>query len=83
MITLLCIKGGVKFNEEEEERCPKTSPLILVRALKALAESEEGERRVKPTKKRKRAENEEQRNQALKIVSDEGDNNERDSFEEN
>ena len=26
LITLLCIKGGVKFNSEEEERCPKTSP---------------------------------------------------------
>ena len=44
LITLFCIMGGVKFNEEEEERCPKTSPLTLVGILKALVESEEGER---------------------------------------
>ena len=34
LITLLCIKGGVKFNDEEEERCPNTSPLTLTRAKK-------------------------------------------------
>ena len=43
LITLFCIKGGVKFNEEEEERGPNTSPLTLDRVLKALVESEEGE----------------------------------------
>ena len=44
LITLLCIKGGggVKFNEDDE-RCPKTSPLILIRVLKAPVESEERE----------------------------------------
>ena len=36
LITLLCIKGGVKFNDEEEERCPNTSPLTLTGVLKAL-----------------------------------------------
>ena len=54
LITLVCIKGGVKFNEEEDERCHKTLPLTLIGVLKAPIESEEGERRVKPTKKRKR-----------------------------
>ena len=53
------IQEGVKFNEEEDERCPKTSPLTLVGVLKALVESEEGERREKPTKKRKRVDIEE------------------------
>ena len=52
LITLLSIKGSVKFNEEDEERCPKASPLTLARVLKAPVESEEGERREK-TKKRK------------------------------
>ena len=77
MITLLCIKGCVIFNEEEEEKCPKTSPLTLVEVLKALVESGEGERRVKPTKKRNRVKTEvEPRNQAPTIVSNEGDNSE-------
>ena len=44
LITHLCIKGGIKFNEEEE-RCPKASHLTLTGALKALVESEEGEKR--------------------------------------
>ena len=47
LITLLCIKGGVKFNEEGEERCPKASPVTLVGVLKAPVESEKGERREK------------------------------------
>ena len=50
-------QGGVKFNEEEE-RCPKTSPLSLPGLLKAPMESEEGEMREKPTKKIKMAETE-------------------------
>ena len=57
-ITLLFIKGGVKFNEEEEKRCPKISPLTLTGVLKDPVESEEREMRVKPTKKRKMAETE-------------------------
>ena len=48
----------MKFNEEEEERYTKTSPLTLIRVLKALVESNEGEMREKPTKKRKRVETE-------------------------
>ena len=52
LITLLCIKGGVKFNEVKEERCPKVSPLTLVGVCKAPVESKEGERRDK-TRKRK------------------------------
>ena len=47
LITLLFIKGGVKFSEAEEERCLKASPLSLIGALKALVESDEGERRRK------------------------------------
>ena len=35
----------MKFNENEEGRSPKASPLTLVGFLKALVESEEGERR--------------------------------------
>ena len=46
-------------------------------------ESEEGERRVKPTKKRKRAETEEQRDQAPTLVSDEGGSSERGGVEAN
>ena len=57
LITLLCIKGGVMFNDEKEERCPKTSPLTLNGVLKAPVESEEGEMKEKPIRKRKRAEN--------------------------
>ena len=52
LITLLCIKGGVKFNEEGEEKCPKASPLTLIGILKALVESEEGERRQKTNKRK-------------------------------
>ena len=51
LITLLCIKKAVKFNEEDENS-PKASPLTLSRALKALVEGEEVER----GRKRKRIE---------------------------
>ena len=51
LITLLCIKGGVKFNREKEERCPKTSHLTFTGVLNAPVESEEGEMREKPTKR--------------------------------
>ena len=40
LITLLCIKGGSKVNEVEEERFLKASPLTLARVFKALVESE-------------------------------------------
>ena len=46
LITLLCIKGGVKF-DEAEEKSPKASHLTLTRALKFLVEDEEVERIVK------------------------------------
>ena len=46
----------MKFNGEEEERCPKTSPLTLTTTLKAPVENEEGEMGEKPTRKRKIAE---------------------------
>ena len=47
LITLLCIRGDVKFNEWEEERCPKASPLTLAGVLQVPLESEEEERREK------------------------------------
>ena len=50
LITLLCIKGGVTFSETEE-KCLRSSPLILIGVLKALVQGEEVER----TRKRKRA----------------------------
>ena len=59
LTTLLCIKGSVKFNKVEEEKCPKALPLTLTGALKALVESEEGERREK-NRKMKRGETVEQ-----------------------
>ena len=34
IITYLCISGGVKFNREEEERCPEISPLTLTAITK-------------------------------------------------
>ena len=67
LITLLCIKGGVTFNETEE-KCPKVSHLTLTRALKTLAESEE----VGRIRKRKRVETKQQRETTLVVeVEDE------------
>ena len=37
VITLLCIKGGIKV-VEDEEKSPKSSPLTLTGVLKTLAE---------------------------------------------
>ena len=90
LVKLLCVKGGVKFNDEEEERCPKTSPITLTRVLKALVESEERERREKPTRKRKRVETKEEntreteelrgvspiKDQTLTTISDEEESSE-------
>ena len=50
LITLLCIKGGVTFNETKE-KCPRSSLLTLIGVLKAPGQGEE----VKRTRKRKRA----------------------------
>ena len=77
LITLLCIKGGVQFNEIDEDRFPKASPLTLARVFKAPIESEEGERMEKPTRKRKRVEIEE----APTIASSEGNNSEGGEYE--
>ena len=52
-ITRLCILGGVKGTWEEEDRCPKTSPLTLIgitrapsnKSKKKLQEVEEEEER--------------------------------------
>ena len=49
LITLLCIKGGVTFNEMKE-KFPRSSPLTLTGVLKAPVQGEEVER----TRKRKR-----------------------------
>ena len=56
LITLLCIKGGVKFNEAKEKMSLKTSLLTFVVVLKAPIESEEGKRIEKPSRKRKMVE---------------------------
>ena len=40
-------QGGVTFNEVEEQRCPKASPLSLTGALKAPIKNEEDEKRSK------------------------------------
>ena len=50
LITLMCVKGVIKFNEREDERCSKASPLTLAGALKAPMESKEGEIREKNRK---------------------------------
>ena len=73
LMTLLCSKGGVKFNAEGDERCPKTSPLTLIGVLKAPMEIKEGEMREKPTKKIKRVETEDAKDQAPIVVYDEED----------
>ena len=83
LITLFCIKGGVKFDKQEDERYPKASPLTLAGVLKALVESEEGEKREKPTKKRKRVETTENRDQASTATFGEGDSSEGGGFEAN
>ena len=49
LITLLCIKGGIKVAKDEEKSL-KSSHLTLIRVLKTLAEGEEVER----IRKRKR-----------------------------
>ena len=46
LITLLCIKGGVTFNETKE-KCLRSSPLSLTRVLKAPVQGEEVERKRK------------------------------------
>ena len=50
LITLMCIKGGVTFNETKE-KCPRAFHLTLTRVLKTPACGEEVER----VRKRKRA----------------------------
>ena len=41
-ITYLCISKGVKFNKEEDERFPKTSPLTLTVITKPLVDKGKG-----------------------------------------
>ena len=74
LITHLCIKGDVKFNEDEE-RCPKASLLTLARALKAPVESEKGERKEN-TRKRKRVNTEVPKEPAFTAVAEEEANRE-------
>ena len=42
IITYLCIKEGVKFNREEEERCSKTSTLTLTSITKPPSDKGKG-----------------------------------------
>ena len=83
LITLLCIKGRVKFNEGEEKRCPKASSLTLVGVLKAPVESEEEKRKEKPTIKRKRVETAEQPKEPAPttVFEKEASTEEREDFE--
>ena len=46
LITLLCIKGGIKV-AKDEEKSRKSSPLTLTGVLKTPAEGEEVERKKK------------------------------------
>ena len=46
LITLMCIKGGVTFNEIEE-KCPRASPLTLTGVLRTPAQGEEVKRAKK------------------------------------
>ena len=71
-ITLLCIKGGVKFNEEEE-KIPKASPLTLTGALNAPIEGKEVERR----RKKKRTEEQPKEPVPTLEVEEERDSKER------
>ena len=80
LITLLCVKGGVKFSKEEEERCQKASPLTLAGVIKALVESEGREKRKK-TRKRKRAKLELPKDQAPTVFLVESDNSEGGRYE--
>ena len=71
----------MKFNEGEEERCPKAFPLTFAGVLKALVESEERKRREKPTRIRKRVETTEQpREPAPTTVFEEGASSEEKGF---
>ena len=51
LITFLCIKGGVKLSDEEEEKCPKSFPLTLIGITKTPVEGEEGKRRHNKNRK--------------------------------
>ena len=66
----------MNFNEVEEERCPKASPLALVGVHKALVESEEGKRREKTRKMKRVGTAEEPREPAPIIVLEEEANSE-------
>ena len=54
LITLLCIKGCVKFSDIKEEKCSKASPLTLIGITKGPVEGEE-EERIENSRKRLRA----------------------------
>ena len=77
LIILLCIKGGIEV-EEEEEKIPGASPLTLTIVLKTPAEGEKIER----TKKRKRAEEQARETVLIVEVEREVENEERGAFED-
>ena len=78
LITLLCVKGGIKV-VEDNEKGPKASPLTLTGVLKTLIKDEE----VKRIRKRKMVEKEQPR-ETVPIIEDEGEfgNEERVFFED-
>ena len=78
LITLMCIKGGVKFNEDEEQS-PKASPLTLIGLLKSPVEGEE-EKRIR---KRKMVETKQPREPVLTVEDeDELEHEERGGLED-
>ena len=71
LITLMCIKGGVTFNETYE-KCPKSSPLTLTGVLKTLI----GDEKVKIIRKRKIIEKEQPKETVLIVEAEEEFENE-------
>ena len=60
-ITRLCILGKVKGTWEEEEKCPRTSPLTLTGITRPLPSKEKGKaKEIEEEDKEKREENTEQ-----------------------
>ena len=77
MITLLCIKGGLKV-AEEEENSPKATPLTLTGFFKTLAEGKKGER----IKKMRRTKEQPRETVHTEEAEREVENEEREIFED-
>ena len=71
----------MKFNEEEEERCPNLSLLLESSKLQWIVRSEKEE--ISPPEREKGKKNSKKRYQAPTVASSEGDSGERGGFEAN